>query len=378
MVGDLCNVCAPNTTRIFPSCEPCDECTEQWIRRIEPLEEQVQGTIEFVSSLNLTNMTLDIPLLDELLEMARDIEMILSNSTIDMLVSDVENLCVLINRTDDLITRGEVAQADLDRIGTDAQDIEMSLPMLMNGLERLREDFENVSMIFASQEFLSVNSTLYIEQARESLRRSDAAEQLIRENATSILNETISAINSYNASLEENNVLAVNERLSEMLANINSTVEELQMFISVVSQSLCGTENEMCLECADESCDLCPSGLRCDGLIARADLASNTSMRALVMAEDVLEQIMAEVESLEELLARARGVQRGADEVANIVSELRNASLELIENIRSLTTELERELTASRVDPNDIGRLENMTLSLELDLLPNEVSWIQL
>lgn len=377
-MGDLCNVCAPNTTRIFPSCEPCDECTEQWIRRIEPLEEQVQGTIEFVSSLNLTNMTLDIPLLDELLEMARDIEMILSNSTIDMLVSDVENLCVLINRTDDLITRGEVAQADLDRIGIDAQDIEMSLPMLTNGLARLREDFENVSMIFASQEFLSVNSTLYIEQARESLRRSDAAEQLIRENATSILNETISAINSYNASLEENNVLAVNERLSEMLANINSTVEELQMFISVVSQSLCGTENEMCLECADESCDLCPSGLRCDGLIARADLASNTSMRALVMAEDVLEQIMAEVESLEELLARARGVQRGADEVANIVSELRNASLELIENIRSLTTELERELTASRVDPNDIGRLENMTLSLELDLLPNEVSWIQL
>ena len=376
-MGDLCDLCAANTSQIFPSCEPCDECTEQWIRRIVPLEEQVQGTIEFVSSLNLTNVTRDIPLLNELLALARDIEALLSNSTFDMLAMDVENfnarLCQLANLTDDLIMRGAAVQAELDRSRTGGEEIQMKLPMLMNSLTRLRADFENISMIFEAQEFISVNSTFYIELARRALQRSDAANQLVRENVTSLLNETILALETFNATLDENDVIGINDRLLEAVSNINSTAREMQVFITIASQRLCGTGNDTCLECMNENCEVCLSGIRCDGLIAIADLASNISSSTLVVAEDLLERIMTEVQALEELLDRARSVQMGADEAANFVYEIRNASLELIENVQSLTSELERELNATRVDPDDIGRLENTTLSLQLDLLPNEV-----
>ena len=376
-MGDLCDLCVANTSQIFPSCEPCDECTEQWLRRIVPLEEQVQGTIEFVSSLNLTNMTRDIPLLDELLALARDIEALLSNSTFDMLAMDVENfnarLCRLANLTDDLIMRGAAVQAELDRSRAGGEEIQMKLPMLMNSLTQLRADFENISMIFESQEFVSVNSTFYIELARQALQRSDTANQLVRENATSLLNETILALETFNATLDENDVREINDRLLEAVSNINSTVREMQGFITIASQRLCGMGNDTCLECINESCEVCPSSIRCDGLIATADLASNITSSTLVMAEDLLKQIMSEVLALEVLLERARSVQRGADEAANFVYEIRNASLELIENVQSLTRELEEELNATRVDPGDIGRLENTTLSLQLDLLPNEV-----
>ena len=349
------------------------------MRRIIPLEEQVQSTVEFVSLLNLTNMTQDIPLLDELLALARDIEALLSNSTFDSLVMDVENfnnhLCRLINLTDDLLMRGAAVQEELDRIGAGGQEIQMKLPILMGGLAQLRADFENVSMIFESQEFISVNSTFYIELARRALQRSNAADLLVRQNITSLLNETILTLETYNATLDDNDVIGINNRLREAVANINSTVREMQAFITIASQRLCGTENgtDTCLECENESCEVCPSGIKCNGLIATADLALNISTSTLVVAENLLEQIMSEVQGLEELLDRARSVQSEADEAANFVYEIRNASLKLIENVQSLTSELERELNATRVDPDDIGRLENTTLSLQLDLLPNEV-----
>ena len=383
VVGELCDLCAANTSRIFPSCEPCDECTEQWIRRIVPLEEQFQGTIEFVSSLNLTNVTQDIPLLDELLALARDIEVLLSNSTFDELAMDVENfntrLCQLANLTDDLIMRGAAVEAELNRSRAGGEEIQIKLMILMKSLMQLRADFENTSMIFESQEFVSVNSTFYIELARMALRRSDTANQLVRENISSLLNETTLALETFNATLDENDVIGINDRLLEAVANINSTVREMQAFVTIAGQRLCGTGNETCLECMNENCEVCPSGIQCDGLIATADLASSISSSTLVAAEDLLEQVMLEVQALEELLDRARVVQSGADEAASFVYEIRNASLELIGNVQSLMIELERELNATRVDPEDIGRLENMTLSLQLDLLPNEVfSIIQL
>ena len=376
-MGYLCDACAQDTSQIFPSCEPCDECTEQWLRRIIPLGDQIEGTIEFASSLNLSNTTQDIPLLDTLFELVQEIEEVLKNSTIDRLTSDVETfnarLNLLKNQTQDFVERGETVQVELDRIEMDTQDIGISLSILLNSLVQLREDFENVSMIFQSQEFISVNSTPYIDLARTALKRSNAADQLIRENITTILNETAEVLDTVNADFEENNVEEINEQLEEALEDINSTLEELQVFTSVASQRLCGMGNDTCLECDNDTCEICPAGIRCDGLIATADLAFNLSSRALVIAEDLLEQIKMEVQALEGLLERARGVQRGVEEVVDFVSEIRNTSQELFENIQSLTDELERELNVSRVDPKDIVRLENETLSLELDLLPSEV-----
>ena len=323
-------------------------------------------------------MTQDIPLLDKLLALASDIEALLSNSSFDELAMDVENfnarLCRLANLTDELITRGAAIEAELDRSREGGEEIEtVQLPILMRCLRQLKADFENFSMTFESQDFVSVNPTFYIDLVRLAQRRSDSANQLVQENVTSLINETILALEIFNTTLDENNVIGTNDQLQETVANITSTVGEMQAFITIASQRLCGTGNNTCLECMNESCEVCPSGIRCDGLIVTADLASNISTNTLVVAEDLLEQITSEVEALEELLARARGVGMGADEVADFVYEIRNNSLELIENVQSLTSELERELNATRVDPDDIGRLENMTLSLRLNLLPNEV-----
>ena len=377
VVGDLCDDCAQGTSGLFPSCEPCDECTEQWLRRIIPLGDQVQGAIEFASSLNLSNTTQDIPLLDALFELAQEIEEVLRNSTINVLTSDVEtfdaHLNLLINQTQDFVVRGETIQTELDRIEMDTQDIGINLLILLNSLVQLKADFENVSMIFHSQDFMSVNSTPYIDLAHTALERSNAADLLIRENVSTLLNETVAILNTFNATFEESDVEEINKQLEGAVEDINSTLEELQVFTSVASQRLCGTGKDTCLECANETCEVCPAGIRCDGLIATADLAFNLSSKALIIAEDLLEQIMMEVRALEELLERAQGVQRGASEVVDFVSEIRNASRELFENIQSLKDELQRELAASRVDPKDIVRLENVTLSLELDILPSEV-----
>ena len=336
-----------------------------------------------MSSLNLTNVTQDIPLLDELLVLASEIEALLSNSSFDELAMDVENfnsrLCRLANLTDDLITRGAAIEAELDRSTAGGEEIKtMKLPILMNSLRQLKSDFENFSMIFESQDFISVNPTFYIDLARLAQKRADSANQLVRENVTTLFNETILLLETFNTTLDENDVIGTNDRLQEAVANISSMVGEMQAFITIASQRLCGTGNDTCLECMNESCEVCPSGIRCDGLIVTADLASNISSSTLVVAEDLLEQITSELQALEELLAQAHSVGMGVDEVADFVNEIRNGSLQLIENVQSLTSELERELNATRVDPNDIGRIENATLSLRLNLLPNEVCTILL
>ena len=382
VIGIRCDTCAPNTSGVFPFCQQCDECTNQWLQRITPFETQVESTIEFINNLNITNTSIAVPELDSLFDLARDIESVLNTSMVDVLLEDVESahtsLCDLINQTEALIDRTNAVQSELETTENTAISVQSEVDSLTLSLTSLQQELINLTQIFESQDLSSVNTSFYLELARRALTRSNAADQLININVTSLIQEVQSLLESYDMTFTDNNVEATQQEISQRLADISTNVSAFIQFIADANSKLCGADNvttptSLCGECGGVACPTCGDGPSCDSLVASAAEAVNTSSIAWERAQELFSDLQLQIDGLTDLLRESQAVRNESSQVEEMARESRQRGEELVEDLRQLIQEVEAELSRNRTNPDDIGEFENVTLSLKLDLLPEEV-----
>ena len=382
--GDRCDDCSSDSSGSFPNCQSCDECTTQWEDRILPLEEKIETTIELISTLNFTNDTSvgdpDIPELEILFDLVSDVKRVLNTSIIESLSSDVNSthlfICSLLSETTGLLERAREAENQIESLDLVSSSITEQLDILRLTLMQVELEFLNISLTFNQGDFVSVNSSEYLELARVALERSNMADQLIQENVTGLLNQSVDILNTYNSTLMSSNFESNHVLLVQTLASIDERVDLFKVFIAESNQLLCGTENsadvDCSLDCGGVGCATCGSG-SCNSLYSMSQNALNTSQRAVSLAEDALARIQMQIDALRSLLTDIEQTQRDASEVEGFVNETRLRAETVLNDLQMLVVQIEQELDMRRVDPDEIGRRENMTLSLQLDLLPDEV-----
>lgn len=382
MGGDRCSTCVTNSTGSFPNCEECDECADQWLGRITPLRTQILVTASEISNLNLTNQVqgIDIPSLQELLQLAQEIRDILDNSTVDMLASDVQStyslVCDLVNRTQDLLQRAKMLERWLEASENTSSSILSGLAVIRDTLSNLVLELANISTFFDSID-VSNNSTLLLEATMLSLVGADGAQELVRVNFTFVLSQIQLVIQDFvllNASLveERNDILLVR------VDDIQRRIDALRAVIDEASVMLCGggSVNVTCGVCGGLGCDTCGATnqeVGCEGLTPQAMEALNTSQRALDVANTLLSRAQAQLNEIQNLLRRAQDVGTKSLSVEEAALETRRGAEELLLNIQSLISALEAELDVTRVDPEEIGMNINATLGLQLNVFPEEV-----
>lgn len=377
--GDRCSTCVTNSTGSFPNCEECDECADQWLGRITPLRTQILMTASEISNLNLTNQVqgIDIPSLQELLQLAQEIRDILDNSTVDMLASDVQSthslVCGLVNRTQDLLQRAKMLERRLEASENTSSNILSGLAVIRDTLSNLVLELANISTFFDSID-VSNNSTLLLEATILSLVGADGAQELVRVNFTFVLSQIQLVIQDFvllNASLveERNDILLVR------VDDIQRRIDVLRAVIDEASVKLCGggSVNATCGGCGGLGCDTCGATVGCEGLTPQAMEALNTSQRALDVANTLLGRAQAQLNEIQNLLRRAQDVGTKSLSVEEAALETRRGAEELLLNIQSLISALEAELDVTRVDPEEIGMNVNATLGLQLNVFPEEV-----
>ena len=381
--GDRCDACAPLSSGTFPNCQPCDECTTQWEDRILPLEEQVRTTVDFIGSLNLTNETSVgvAPEIDALFELVAEIRAVLNMSMVDLLASDVNSthslICSLLDRTESLLQRARQAEGRIGYLESVSTNITEQLAVLQSTLSQLEMEFSNISLTFAQEDFSSVNYTEFLQLARSALERSDLANSIIEEDVAALINRTIDTLTTYNQTLVSSNFDATQTAITNTLATIEGRVQVFRAFITESNRALCGAANSTEVNCTQQcgglACDTC-GGDSCNSLYTDSITALNNSQTAVQLAEDALSRIQAQVDELRSFLAEVELSQSSAIEVESFANATREKAEGLLRDLQSLVSQVEKELNASRIDPDEIGRRENMTLSLQLDLLPEEVS----
>jgi hypothetical protein len=353
----------------------------------------VLNTSALIASLNLTadQRDINIPQLNELLQLIQDIEDVLGRSMVEMLSSDIGGthsaVCELLNRTRGLLRRGQILEEDLATSEMVSNTILSNLTAVMHTLSQLEFELDEISA-FLNDVFVSNNSTEILESVRSALQRADISESVIMVNFTSALREvqsTLLEFNQRNASLAE-------ERNEDLLTSIDifqNSVYLLWALVNKAGAQLCGSlggdgsgsgnGNGTCDdECGGVGCGMCGGddeaaiGM-CNGLSSRASEALNTSQRALEIANGLTLDVQARLDVLRELLQRAQYALLGSGLVEDGATELRRVVDELQLDIRSLLTELEAELGVVRIDPDEIGENIDATLEIQLDSSLEEV-----
>lgn len=366
-------MCQRNTTRIFPSCELCDECTGQWTQRIDQLEDDVTATITLISMLNFTDIIVDrgeLPALDILFELIREIQIVLNMSQIDFISSVVQSnhsrICTLINQTQLLIDRAILIQNQLNSLENISENIRDELTIVIQTLVELQSEFQNISQLM---NFTMVDPTFYIDLARVALERSDEADQLINTNVTTLITDAQAFVANFSTKRDESGFVNRQQNNTERLLILRQRLDAFENLIAEANQRLCGGgSNGTCGgECGGVSCDVC-GGEGCDGLVSDASEALNVSRRALAIVEDKLGRIRFQVDALTVIFSEAEIVRNDSIRAERFATDTRDKAEELLRDLMELISEIESELNVTRVDPNEIGRLENMTLSLMLDV----------
>ncbi len=381
--GDRCDSCSTSSSGTFPNCQLCDECTEQWTEQITSLEEQVGTTIDFITSLNLTNETSIgvAPEIEELLALVADIKAALNGSMIDSLASDVNSthslICSLLDRALNLLQRAVQAEGRIQSLEPIPVYITQQLELLRPSLLQLDMEFGNLSLIFTQENIsTTVNYDEFVQLARTALERSDVADRIFSVNITTLFSQIATSLELYNNTLVSSNFESTLVQLDETVATIDSRVQLYRTFIAESNRALCGADNSTevncTLDCGGVSCDAC-GGTSCSSLYSDSITALNNSLTAVDLAEEALGRIQEQLDNLQSFLVQVELGRSSASQVVESANATIARGMELLGHLQALIARLEGEVNRSRTDPDEIGRRENFTLSLQHDLTPEVV-----
>ena len=333
--------------------------------------------------MNLTNETSIgvAPEIEELLALVADIKAALNGSMIDSLASDVNSthslICSLLDRALTLLQRAVQAEGRIQSLEPIPVYITQQLELLRPSLLQLDMEFGNLSLIFTQENIsTTVNYDEFVQLARTALERSDVADRIFSVNITTLFSQIATSLELYNNTLVSSNFESTLVQLDETVATIDSRVQLYRTFIAESNRALCGADNSTevncTLDCGGVSCDAC-GGTSCSSLYSDSITALNNSLTAVDLAEEALGRIQEQLDNLQSFLVQVELGRSSASQVVESANATIARGMELLGHLQALIARLEGEVNRSRTDPDEIGRRENFTLSLQHDLTPEVV-----
>ena len=377
LTGVLCELCERNTTGLYPSCAACNQCSGDWWLRIEPLRAEINATIQFLRSLNGSNITVnltDSAELTALFALIEEIDRLLAGSGAAPLAANIEALhgllCRLLNQTERLLQRARAVEETLGRLEGNATETSASLERLALTLANLSRQLEAVRLALRTLVPVEPGPALLL--AREAQARADNASIIVESEVSPQLSATTGVLEEFYTKLNESQF---EERHREIVAVLDTLAANLTAYhelIVMATNRLCGGGNDSCEGCGGVECEGCGGG-GCGGLVAESEAAVNVSSRAVRLARKALAAIGPQLEALRSLADQSGAVLSDAEAVEEQVNATAITAELLSQLLTSSVDMVAEELGLTRIDPDLIRELENRTLSLHHNLTLDQV-----
>lgn len=376
MAGDLCDLCADNTTGLFPSCERCNQCSGDWWLQIDLLRAEVNATIQLLLLLNNTNTTLDlrnIPELNDLFDLIAQIDQLLNASKVETLAATITQvhalLCELSNRTQLLLLRAEEVERNIGRLEGNVTRLNSSLPLFVTTLSNLTLQLEDIRRRLGK--LAPADPQPHLLLAMDAQTRVEEASTIVEREVKVHLQDTARVLSEFYTKFNGSGFAEHQAAHSLLLEALNRNLTAYHELIAMATVRLCGGDGR-CGQCGGVECGMC-GGEGCAGLVADSEMAVNISSEVLRLAREGLVKVQFQVKKLgslanqssEELLTARTG-----QELANTTA-LKAAQLS--HELTSLVSMVAEQLNISRIDPDTIRQLENVTLSFSHNLTLEEV-----
>ena len=375
--GVKCDRCSNDSTGSFPTCEICDECTDQWLLRIGRLKNLTETAVSIVSRLNISDAS--TPELDGLFNLSRIVDDALHSNNVVSLFSRTTSLhrllWSLINETTDLIERTQSVNYRELEVGELTSFLLGNITNLLLTVTNLRAEALRLAAILDEVDLANVSSTVVSSLSLVTAARSRTSEaiSLVLNNFTAALNEVKGLLSEH---YSRSGILTAQEgSIDVRQRSVRFSLLSFDIIVRNIGILVCGNQmgGESCDDCGGMGCGFCGSE-SCSGLVAVASESVNVSTRALERAQEIWEDVQSDLGHLNNVGGVATSlVNDSAGVVADVGVAGREAEL-LVSRVRRLLEEVGVELNGSRINPDLIGELVNSTLELSLVVKPAEVS----
>lgn len=377
LAGDLCDRCAHNTTGLFPSCERCNQCSGDWWLEIEPLKAEVNTTINLLLLLNNTNATLDlrnIPELNDLFDLIAQIDLLLGASEVEVLASNISRvhslLCELSNRTRQLLSRAEEVESRITALEARATQVNGSLVLLESSLSNLTLQLRDIQRRL--DQLAPADPQPHLQLAAEAQERAQRASTIVETEVKVHLQNTSNVLSEFHAKFNESGFAEQQAAQALQLEALNRNLAAYHDLIVMATVRLCGGDGS-CGQCGGVECEAC-GGEGCAGLVADSTSALNTSSEALRLAREGLERLQLQVGELVSLANQSSTQLLNARAAQELANQTALKAVQLSAELTDLVSSVAGELNISRIDPDTIRQLDNMTLSFSHNISLEQVT----
>lgn len=391
IIGDNCDMCAPRTSGVMPTCKDCHPCNTAWENIITGIEKNITSLIG--------NDT--------------------SAGTITNYIAEVSKLRKLMKELEDMLNSGKVAKDDVDQVRERTDELRGAMKELQDRTDKFNarvkktkdrtdaavkvlDQFDqkttdlktkldvltkNATNVVNSNVAGALNSTL------ESNKRSKAALKVVKthvpDNKDKQGDTTLEKSKSKRRPIKKefdlgktepstrpfDDITAENEQLVKKLTNV---VDNIEGELKRLNGKLCGTKSDgsSCGGCTTINCDMCGEG--CTDLvdqgvrklaqdaIAKAEEAKKAIEGKQALATDVFTKVKEAADAVAEAKQASENAEKEIETARDDGEKTRDRMSKLIDDINAfLATDFKR--------PNETVSLAMETLKLNLTLKPNAI-----
>ncbi|TRY81696.1 hypothetical protein DNTS_026007 [Danionella cerebrum] len=340
VVGPLCDTCAPGHINNFPTCEPCHACHHLWKKIIADLSLDAERIGTVMPCPEDLQRRPELERLQNLLEKLKS----LVNMTVQDEFDTLEELLRQIRNATETIDPNRIIIDPTQLLNTDMDNIQLAFKKLLKDLtENTRKDpmtdkkalNDTFNMIQKSYDEFKDS-----EKQVEAAKKVQEASKMIRENATLELSKC---------------------RVGEM-DKLEKNVKALS--IANLNEKICGAPGDAeCVKakCGGALCGVC-GGPDCKG-------SSPLSLSASELAEMTEQNITARLDKLKDADAQADRAKDMRDKINQTKAKYEQEK----NDTRNLLQRLKNYLQDELVMPEDIEKLANAVLSIQLPKSPDEI-----
>lgn len=351
VIGIFCDECGPGHDTIFPTCKPCHTCSQLWEKIVSDIK---LDTERMETIMPCPENTRPIPDLERLNRLLDKLQSLLNKTNQDEL-DKLEKLLEQIRNETETIDPNLIIIDPSTLLNTDIDNIRFEFNRL---LKNLREKIKDVPVI----DIKALNDN--VNKIRELYKKFTEDEKKV---------EAAKKMQEDSEKTREKVALELTKCRKGQIDLLEKKVKDLS--VAKLNEEICGAPGDVKCEqakCGGALCGKC-GGPGCEGSLPISLDASKLAVMTRINITDVRNELKDADAKLTDTTKTTEYIKNQAKEMMDKINQSKSKSEKEKVKIRDFLKKVKDYLRDELVKPEDIEKLANAVLSIQLPKSPDDI-----